>query len=99
MSSYDSAPLCKVVRYERALAELAQGSTLRKAAEKFQLNKTNLQRFSRTGKYGLGRQGRVSTVFTFQEERTIKACWSTLIGPAPLRSVADANSLMPKNMA
>ena len=62
----------KVVRYERALAELAQGSTLRKAAEKFQLNKTNLQRFSRTGKYGMGRQGRVSTVFTFQEERAIK---------------------------
>ena len=27
---------------------------------------------SRTGKYGMGRQGRVSTVFTFQEERTIK---------------------------
>ena len=62
----------KVVRYERALADLARGSTLRKAAEKFQLNKTNLQRFSRTGKYGMGRQGRVSTVFTFQEERTIK---------------------------
>ena len=37
----------KVVRYERALADLAQGSTLRKAAEKYQLNKTNLQRFSR----------------------------------------------------
>ena len=33
----------KVVRYERALADLARGSTLRKAAEKFQLNKTNLQ--------------------------------------------------------
>merc|ERR1712088_176019 len=62
----------KVVRYERALAELAQGSTLRKAADKHQLNKTNLQRFSRTGKYGMGRQGRVSTVFTFQEEKAIK---------------------------
>merc|ERR1719219_587251 len=45
----------KVVRYEWALADLAQGSTLRKAAEKYQLNKTNLQRFSRTGKYGMGR--------------------------------------------
>ena len=33
---------------------------------------TNLQRFSRTGKYGMGRQGRVSTVFTFQEEKAIK---------------------------
>jgi len=62
----------KVVRYERALADLAMGSTLRKAADKYQLNKTNLQRFSRTGKYGMGRQGRVSTVFTFQEEKAIK---------------------------
>ena len=62
----------KVVRYERALADLAQGSTLRKAADKFQLNKTNLQRFSTTGKYGMGRQGRVSTVFTSQEEKDIK---------------------------
>ena len=33
----------KVVRYERALADLAMGSTLRKAADKYQLNKGSHQ--------------------------------------------------------
>ena len=33
----------KVVRYERALADLAKGSTLRKAADKYQLNKGSHQ--------------------------------------------------------